>query len=58
VGEAPFDELHGSFERDVRSDEQVDMIGHDNKGMELVVTFAAIVLEGFEEEFGSFTLLE
>ena len=31
---------------------RVDVVGHDDEGVEFVVPFAAIVLEGFEEEFG------
>jgi hypothetical protein len=29
----------------------VDVVGHDNEGVEFIVAFAAVVLEGFEEEF-------
>ena len=28
------------------------MVGHDDEGVEFVVAFGAVVLEGFEEEFG------
>ena len=28
------------------------MVGHDDEGVEFVVSFGAIVLEGFDEEFG------
>ena len=28
------------------------MVGHDDEGMEFVVAFGAVVLEGFEQEFG------
>ena len=34
------------------------MVGHDDEAVELEATFAAIVLEGFEEELGVGGLLE
>jgi hypothetical protein len=53
VGEASFDELDGALEGDVGGgEEQVDVVGHEDEGVELVVACAAVVLEGFEEEFG------
>jgi hypothetical protein len=30
----------------------VNVVGHDDEGVEFVVSFGAVVLEGFEEEFG------
>ena len=30
----------------------MDVIGHDGEGVEFVVSFGAVVLEGFYEEFG------
>jgi hypothetical protein len=53
VGEAAFDEAHRALEcDDLRSEDQVDVVGHDDEGVEFVVAFAAVVLEGFEEELG------
>ena len=56
-GEAPgksaLDEVHDL--RDgfvVWSDEQVDVVGHEDKRVDFVVAFGAVVLECFEEEFG------
>ena len=28
------------------------MVGHDDEGVEFIVSFGAVALEGFEEEFG------
>ncbi len=36
----------------MRGEDEVDVVGHDDEGVELVVALATIVLEGFEEEFG------
>jgi hypothetical protein len=36
----------------LRSEEQVRVVGHDDKGVELIGAGCAIVLEGFEEEVG------
>ena len=59
MGETTFDELDGSFKRDVlRSDEQMGMARHDYEGVKFEMAFAAIVLEGFEEEFCVRCLLE
>jgi hypothetical protein len=53
VREAAFDEADGPFEGDgLRGEDEVDVVGHDDEGVELVVALATIVLEGFEEEFG------
>jgi hypothetical protein len=53
MGEAAFDELHGSLKRDAGGcEEKVDVIGHDDEGVEFIVAFAAIVLECVEEEMG------
>jgi len=53
MGEAAFDQADGSFQRnDLWGEDEVDVVGHDDEGVEFVVAFAAIVLEGFEEEFG------
>ena len=59
VGETTFDELGGSLKGDLlRSEEQVDVVGHHYIGVELVVAFSAIVLEVLEEEFRIRCLLE
>lgn len=59
MGEAAFDELHGALEGDVGGgEEQVDVVGHDDEGMEAVVAFAPVVLEGVEEELGCGGVLE
>ncbi len=52
VGEASFDETDGALEGFVRGYEQVEVVGHDDEGVEFVVAFGSVVLEGFEEEFG------
>ena len=48
MGEAAFDELHGGGKVG-GGEEEVDVVGHDDEGVEFVVAFAAVVLEGFEE---------
>ena len=59
VGESAFDELDGSFEGDdLWGEEQVDVVRHDHEGVEFVVPFAAVVLEGVEKELGVGRLLE
>jgi hypothetical protein len=50
MGEASLDESDGSFESLLRSEEQVEVVGHDDEGVELVVAFGSVVLEGFDEE--------
>lgn len=52
VREASLDESDGSFECFLWGEKQVDVVGHDDEGVEFVVSFGAVVLEGFEEEFG------
>src|ERR1019366_2883836 len=53
MGEAALNEAHRSFECDgLWSEDKVDVVGHDDESMQLVVALAAIVLEGFNEEFG------
>jgi hypothetical protein len=53
AGETAFDELDRAFEGDAGGgEEKVNVVGHDDEGVEFVVAFAAVVLEGFEEEFG------
>jgi hypothetical protein len=52
MGEAALDELDGALECDVGwGEEEVDVVRHQNEGVEFVVAFLAIVLEGFQEEF-------
>lgn len=51
VGEAALDELHDAFERkEFWGEEEVDVVGHDDEGVEVVVL--AVVVKGGEEEFG------
>jgi len=53
VGEASLDEPDGAFEGDgLRREQKVDVVGHDDEGMEFIVTFGSVVLEGRDEEFG------
>ena len=52
MGEASLGESDGSFESLLRSEKQVDVVGHDDEGVEFVVSFGAVVLDGFDEEFG------
>ena len=52
MGEASLDESDGSFEGLLRCEKQMDVVGHDDEGVEFVVSFGAVVLEGFDEEFG------
>ena len=30
----------------------MDVVGHDDEGVKLVVAFGSVVLEGFDKEFG------
>ena len=49
--EAPFDQAHRSLHGDaLRRENQVDVIGHDDKRVKFVVPGGAIVLQGFEKE--------
>ena len=51
--ESSLDEVHGLRNGfGVRGEEQVNVVGHDDEGVEFVCSFGAVVLEGFEEEFG------
>lgn len=53
VGEAALEEHHGAFEGDVLwSEEEVDVVGHGDEGVEFVEAFVTVVLEGLEEELG------
>jgi hypothetical protein len=59
AGKTAFDELDSSLKGDLLGrEEQVDVVGHHYIGVELVVAFFAIVLEGLEEEFCVRCLLE
>jgi hypothetical protein len=52
VREASLDKPDGTFESDrLRSNQKVDVVGHDDERMELIVTFGPVVLEGCDEEF-------
>ena len=35
----------------MRGKQEVDVVGHYDEGVELVVTFCSVVLEGHDEEF-------
>ncbi|MFZ0957835.1 MAG: hypothetical protein WAN60_15925, partial [Candidatus Sulfotelmatobacter sp.] len=47
-----FDKLNRMFERHVLggSQQQVDMLGHKNEGMELITTLASMSVEGLQEK--------
>ena len=53
-GETAFDVLHGFFQRDVggRREQGVQVIGHDDEGVELEASLIAVVGECLEEEVG------
>ena len=54
VGESAFDEADATFQRGVlRCDQQVHVIGHDDKGVELVTAFVPISLKSRDEEYGA-----
>jgi hypothetical protein len=51
MGEASFDELDGSFDGDVLGrKQQMNVVGHYDERVKLVMTFAAVVLQRFKEE--------
>ena len=53
VRKAALDEAHYSFEGDsLRGEDQMNVIGHDDEGVQLVVALASVVLKCFHEEFG------
>ena len=53
MGEASLDELDRAFEGDVYwGEEEMDVVWHDDEGVEFVVAFAAVVVEGFYQELG------
>ncbi len=53
-GEASFDVLHSLLDGDVGCgrDEKVEVVGHEDEGMELVAAFGSVFVEGLEEEVG------
>jgi len=53
-GESALYELHRLFNGDVRSgrEDQVEVVGHKNEGVELVTMFRAVVAEELEEKVG------
>ena len=53
VRKAALDEAHYSFEGDsLRGKDQVNVVRHNDEGVQLVVALASVVLERFYEEFG------
>jgi hypothetical protein len=57
VREASANVLHG-FGKVCGREQQVDVVGHDDEGVEFVEALRAIALEGFEEELGGGVDLE
>jgi len=53
-GEASFDILHCLLNGDVGGgrDEEVEVVGHEDEGVELVAAFCAVIVEYLEEEIG------
>ncbi len=59
VREATLNQLYGAFQRDdLWCKQQMHVVGHNDKVVQLVVTFAKVVLQGIEEEFGVPVYLE
>ena len=53
AGEASLDKSDGPFEGDgLRREKEMDVVGHDDEGVEFVLAFRSVVLEGFDEEIG------
>jgi hypothetical protein len=54
-GEAALDELHGLFQRNVwgRRDQSVEMVGHDDKGMQQESSLTAVIEESLLQQFRS-----
>jgi hypothetical protein len=50
--EASFDHSDGALEGGLRCEEEMEVVGHDDEGVKLVVAFGSVVLEGFDEKFG------
>lgn len=55
IRESSFDELHGPFQRDFlrRTEQRVDVIGHDDEFMEQEFSSVAVVREGVYQESSS-----
>lgn len=53
-GEASFDELNGLLDGDVRRgrEEEMEVVGHQDEGVDLVAVFGAVFVEKLEEEVG------
>jgi hypothetical protein len=51
-GETSFDVLNGLLDGDVWGgrDEEVEVVGHEDEGVELIAAFSAVVIEELEEE--------
>ena len=50
--EASFDNSDGALESCLWCEEEMDVVGHDDEGVKLVVAFVSVVLKGFDEKFG------
>ena len=50
-GESSFDVLHGLLDGDVGRgrEEEVEVVGHEDEGVELVAAFGAVVVEKVQE---------
>lgn len=50
--ESALDELHGLFDGDVRGrrDEEMDVIGHEDEGMDRIATLSAVVVHQTDQE--------
>lgn len=53
-GEASFDELNGLFDGNVGSgrEEEMEVVGHQDEGVDLIAAFGAVIVEELEEEGG------
>ena len=59
MGKAGLDEGDGLVERDgLRSEQQVDVVGHDDVGVEFITAQGAVVEQVVDEEFGDTGYLE
>lgn len=51
VREATFDQAHRSLESDgLRRQQEMDVVGHDDEGVEQIVPFCAVMLKGCKEQ--------
>jgi hypothetical protein len=50
--EASFDNSDDALESCLWREEKMDVVGHNDEGVKLVVAFGSVVLEGFDEKFG------